>query len=212
MKSKITLSLIAALILAVSACKGAKPSGSSNSNSASANANKASANLGKSVPAAKTVPVPANWDTMADEEKGYGFQLPAGSQTHNENHDGVDVFAASTPEPSKVALFVMAFKNRSLSKDDLLKFASGFLEGLNEKDIKIGMAVELSGDYSLATISSTDENGKVTKGKVLVATDVSDNYVMILGTPEADFAENEKIIDAIWGSFTMRSGGSTGKS
>jgi len=70
----------------------------------------------------------------------------------------------------------------------------------------------LSDDYSLATISSVDKDGKTTKGKVLVATDVSDNYVVLLGSPESEYKENEKIIDEIWGSFTMRSGGFSGKS
>ena len=40
--------------------------------------------------------------------------------------------------------------------------------------------------------------------------DVTDNYVMIVGTEEAKFAANEKIIDMIWGSFEMWSGGASG--
>jgi hypothetical protein len=42
--------------------------------------------------------------------------------------------------------------------------------------------------------------------------DVSDNYVMLLRTDDAEYKENEKIIDGIWGSFTMRSGGASGAS
>jgi hypothetical protein len=62
------------------------------------------------------------------------------------------------------------------------------------------------------SISSVDEKGKVTKGKVLVGTDVTDNYVMLLGADESEFTANEKIIDGIWGSFTMASGGASGSS
>jgi len=40
-----------------------------------------------------------------------------------------------------------------------------------------------------------------------VGTDVTDNYVMILGAEVGKFAPNEEIIDAIRGSFEMWSGG-----
>jgi hypothetical protein len=36
--------------------------------------------------------------------------------------------------------------------------------------------------------------------------------VMLLGTDEKEFAANEKIMDEIWGSFSMRSGGYSGNS
>jgi general stress protein 26 len=39
--------------------------------------------------------------------------------------------------------------------------------------------------------------------KILVGTDVTDNYVMIVGTDESKFEANKEIIDAIWGSFEM---------
>ena len=42
--------------------------------------------------------------------------------------------------------------------------------------------------------------------------DVSDNYVMLLGSDESEFKENEKIMYEIWGSFPMRSGGASGAS
>ena len=45
----------------------------------------------------------------------------------------------------------------------------------------------------------------------MVGTDVTDNYVMILGTDPDKFAANEKIIDEIWGSFEIWSGGASGK-
>jgi hypothetical protein len=140
------------------------------------------------------------------------LEAPEGTEHKTMNSEGMDIFFAKTAEPSSVSVFVMAFKDKTLTKDDLLKFASKFLENMAEKNIKIGDLTELSDDYSLATISSVDAKGKTTRGKVLVATDVSDNYVMLLGTDDAEYKENEKIIDGIWGSFTMRSGGASGAS
>ena len=163
------------------------------------------------VPASKIVPVPANWVTMSDDQKGYSFEVPEGTDRHTQTSKGVDMFLANTPEPSAVAVIVMAFKDPSLSKNDLVKVATGALEGLGAKNIKFGNLEELSADYSLGTYSAVNEHGKPVKGKVLVATDVTDNYVMLLGADEAEYKENEKIIDEIWGSFTMNSGGASGK-
>ncbi len=48
--------------------------------------------------------------------------------------------------------------------------------------------------------------------KILVATDVTDNYIMVVGTTEGEFKAHEQEIDQIWGSFTMYSGGASGNS
>ena len=166
----------------------------------------------KTVPAAKIVPVPANWITMEDGQKGYSFEVPEGTEHHSEKSNGVDVFIAGLPKPSEVGVMVMAFKDPSLTKDDLVKVASGALEGLGAKKVKIGSLTELSPDYSLASYTALDEDGKPVKGKVLVATDVTDNYVMLVEVEEPQYQANEKIIDQIWGSFSMHSGGASGKS
>jgi len=209
MKIKLVLAILTSLVVLAVGCSKASPT----TNKSATNSNAATkVEAKKSLPPSKVVPVPANWSAMVDEQKGYAFKVPDGTEHQNQNSNGVDVFVAKTPEPSAVGIFVMAFKDKTLTKDDLLKFASAFLEGLGEKDVKIGDLVELSDDYSLGSISSVDEKGKVTKGKVLVATDVSDNYVMLLGSDESEFKENEKIMDEIWGSFTMRSGGASGAS
>ena len=210
MKIKIILTVLMAVVVIAVGCSKAANTNTKNASNSNAPAAKAGAKI--SVPAAKVVPVPANWIAMVDEEKGYGFKVPEGTEHKTENSEGIDAFMAKTPEPSSVGVFVMAFKDKTLTKDDLLKFAEKFLEGLGEKNVKIGDLVELNDDYSLGTITSVDEKGKITKGKVLVATDVTDNYVMLLGTDESEYKENEKIIDEIWGSFTMRSGGASGAS
>ena len=47
---------------------------------------------------------------------------------------------------------------------------------------------------------------------ILGDADVTDNYVMIVGTDEAKFDVNNEIIDATWGGFEMWSGGASGNS
>ncbi|HEY6331125.1 MAG TPA: hypothetical protein VI756_17485 [Blastocatellia bacterium] len=212
-RNKIASVVLTALIFISAGCS--KPSANTTppaqpaTSTAAAPAQKASA---KTPPSAKVIPVPTDWVQMSDEEKGYGFKVPDGTQSKTENVNGVDIFMAKTPDPSSVSAIVMAFKDKTTSKEDLLKFASDVLEGMEEKDVKVTDVVELSDDYSLGMISFVDKDGKVTKGKVLVATDVTDNYVMLLGTDEKEYAANEKIIDEIWGSFSMRSGGYSGNS
>jgi len=210
MKMKVILTVLMAVVVIAAGCSKAANTNTKSASNSNAPAAKAGGKI--SLPTAKVVPVPANWIDMADAQKGYGFKVPEGTTHGTETSDGIDVFMATTPAPSSVSMFVMAFKDKTLTKDDLVKFASKFLEGMKETNIKIGDLTELSDDYSVATISSVDEKGKITKGKLLVATDVTDNYVMLLGTPGEEYTANEKIIDEIWGSFTMKSGGASGAS
>jgi hypothetical protein len=70
----------------------------------------------------------------------------------------------------------------------------------------------LSDDYGLFDLTSTDSDGKKWKSKVLVATDVTDNYIVIVSSDETKFDANKEIVDAIWGSFEMFSGGASGNS
>lgn len=162
--------------------------------------------------APSTNPVPSDWIRLHDDAKGYEFQVPQGTKDHSETADGVDVYVAGVPAPYEIGVMVVAFKDKTLSKEDLLKRAENILAALKEKDIKIEPAKELSDDYSLATFTSTGEDGKPGKGKILVATDVTDNYIMIVGGDADKFAANEKTIDEIWGSFGMYSGGYSGNS
>jgi hypothetical protein len=213
MTNKMLICVLVTALLAIAACSKTATTPTTNSNATAATSPAAKKDdKTKSLPPSKVVPVPANWITMSDEQKGYQFEVPEGSQKTSQTANGIDVFVATSPEPSKVAVMVMAFKDKNASKEDLFKFAEKLLSGMGEKDIKIGAPTEISDDYSVATLSSVDEKGETTKGKVLVATDVTDNYVMLLGSPEKEYAANEKIIDAIWGSFSMHSGGYSGKS
>jgi hypothetical protein len=149
---------------------------------------------------------------MYDDVKGYEFMVPQGTEHKSETVDNVDVYMASVPKPYELGVMVVAFKDKTLSKEDLMKRAENVLTSLGEKDIKMEPAKELSDDYTLVTFTSTGSDGKPGKGKILVATDVSDNYIMFVGGDADKFASNEKTIDEIWGSFGMYSGGSSGNS
>jgi hypothetical protein len=236
MKNKINLGVIATLTLLTMMMSGCSFSVGTTPETAKANTNAAPANKPASNTAsntaaapqkadakpklesekkpegkatkAKDVPVPADWIYMYDEAKGYGFSLPAGSTGGSETTDGVDVFVASTP--SEIGILVFSFKDAKLSKEDLLDTAEKTLKEMGQT-VQAGKLTGDSEDYSVAEATMTDDKtGAKSKAKVLVGTDVTDNYVMIVGTEEAKYAANQKIIDEIWGSFEMWSGGSSG--
>lgn len=162
--------------------------------------------------APSTNPVPADWVRMHDDAKGYEFMVPQGTKDAQETKDGIDVYTAGVPAPYELGIMVVAFKDKTLSKEDLIEKAQNVLKAFGEKDIKFEPAKELSNDYSVVTFTSTSDDGKTGKGKILVATDVTDNYLMFVGGDADKFAANEKTIDEIWGSFGMYSGGFSGNS
>lgn len=155
---------------------------------------------------AKKNPVPESWVYVYDDKKGYGFSLPEGSTGQSETIEGMDVMAAMTPEPSSIGVMVLAYKDETLSKEDLLDDAVKFLEGLGYKATPGKLRAE-SEEYAVADVTAVHSERGTSKMRVLVGTDITDNYVMIIGTEEAKFAANESIIDQIWGSFEMWSGG-----
>ncbi len=159
-----------------------------------------------------TNPVPSDWIRMYDDAKGYEFMVPQGTTHKSETVDNVDVYMAGVPAPYDIGVMVVAFKDKTLTKEDLIKRAEDILKALEEKDIKMDPAKELNDDYSLVTFTSTGKDGKAGKGKILVATDVTDNYIMFVGGDADKYSANEKTIDEIWGSFGMYSGGSSGNS
>ncbi len=162
---------------------------------------------GNAKSAKKDNPVPENWIYIYDETKGYGFYVPEGTVGESETVDGVDTFLAETPAPSEIVIVVIAFKDKTMTKDDLLNVAVKFMEEMGGT-VTPGKLTGESDEYAVAEVTNTSKDGSKAKGKILVGTDVTDNYVMILGTEEAKFAANEKIIDEIWGSFEMWSGAS----
>ena len=158
----------------------------------------------------KTIPVPKNWDYIYDKKKGYGFYVPAGTTMESEAAKGVDVIVMTTPAPTKIDIFVLAYKDKTLTKEDLLNDAVAFLEELGQEVTPGALRAE-SEDYAVA--DATTVHPELGKGKlrILVGTDITDNYIMIIGTTVKNFDANEKTIDTIWGSFEMWSGGASGK-
>src|SRR5688572_23304370 len=72
---------------------------------------------------AKNNPVPSDWIYVYDENKGYGFSVPAGTTGGQETSEGVDTFVATTPAPSELGIVVISFKDKEMTKDDLLNVA-----------------------------------------------------------------------------------------
>jgi hypothetical protein len=210
--------LVCALALFVAAGCGTKPAANTPAASTSpaakpaASTSTASASPKNEKKAPSTNPVPADWIRMHDDVKGYEFQVPQGTKDAQDTKDGVNVYMANVPAPYEIGVMVVAFKDAKIGKDDLLQRAENVLKAFGEKDIKMEPAKELSDDYSIVTFTSTGSDGKPGKGKILVATDVTDNYIMFVGGDADKFASNEKTIDEIWGSFGMYSGGYSGNS
>ena len=191
------LFLLTAVALVAGAC-AQKPA----TNTASSSTPKPAASTTSGAPktekkAPSTNPVPADWIRMYDDVKGYEFMVPQGTDHKSQTVEGVDVYMAAVPAPYQLGVMVVAFKDKTIGKDELLKRAENILKSMGDKDIKVETAKELSDDYSLASYT---------------ATDVTDNYIMIVGGDAGKFDSNEKTIDEIWGSFGMYSGGFSGNS
>lgn len=167
---------------------------------------KATKPKGESKKVEKDAKIPANWVYYSDEVKGYGFSLPEGSKGDSTSADGVDAFVASTPDD--IGIIVFAFKDKTLTKEDLLNRAEAAMNAMGEK-ITAGKLEGESDDYAVAEATSEGKDGK-SKMKILVGTDVTDNYVMFVGTDEAKYESKKATIDEIWGSFEMYSGGASG--
>ncbi|MGC2235173.1 MAG: hypothetical protein WA584_03370 [Pyrinomonadaceae bacterium] len=225
--------VLTALTLWMTACGGgaannantAKPANAANNATNSSNANKsnttskadtkpkteikdekASKPSGDTKKQKNAPTVPAEWVYYADEAKGYGFSLPKGSNGDSSNEGGVDTFVASTPDD--ITVIVYAFKDSTLSKEDLLERAEKALGAMGET-VTAGELKGESEDYAVADASSESKDGSKSKLKVLVATDVSDNYVMFVRSDAASYDAKKATMDMIWGSFEMYSGGAS---
>jgi hypothetical protein len=153
----------------------------------------------------KAVTVPAEWVWYSDDVRGYGFSLPAGSvEDEKGTTDGVDYFSAKTPDG--ITVIVYAFKNKDLTKEDLLDVAEKMLNSMGET-VKTGTLASENDNYAVADADSVDEKGGKSKMNVLVATDVTDNYVMFVRSDAASYESKKATMDMIWGSFEMYSGG-----
>ncbi|HEX9930065.1 MAG TPA: hypothetical protein VGB02_16145 [Pyrinomonadaceae bacterium] len=153
-------------------------------------------------------PSRGNWLYVYNSRKGYGFYVPPGSTGDWGRVQKVDTFAGATP--NEVGIYVFAWKDRNATKETLLSDAGKILSGMGE-NVTTAEFVGAGGDYAVAEAASVDANGVKSRMKVLVGTDITDNYVMIVGCDENKFNAKKETIDAIWGSFEMWSGGGTGR-
>ena len=149
-----------------------------------------------------------DWLYIYNSRKGYGFYVPPGSTGDWGRVQKVDTFAGATP--NEVGIYVFAWKDRNATKETLLNDAGKILSGMGE-NVTTAEFVGAGGDYAVAEAASVDANGVKSRMKVLVGTDITDNYVMIVGCDENKFNAKKDTIDAIWGSFEMWSGGGTGR-
>jgi hypothetical protein len=217
-------SLLTMLSLLISAC-GGKPAPAGNANKP-ANANTSAAKKEPPKPQAavkneakpadaKTkdvpnkVPTPKDWIYVYDDVKGYGFYVPEGTKGESSTVGGVDTFTAETP--SGVNVIVFAWKDKTETKESLLTEAIRILKEDWGETVTAGKLEGESEDYAVAEAASTDANGNKYKMKILIGTDVTDNYVMFVYTDDSKFEANKQIIDEIWGGFEMYSGGASGK-
>lgn len=176
-------------------------------------AKKAKPPVKKALPAEKKPhPVPENWDILVDNVRHYGFAVPSGTKDHHETKDGVDIYTAELPKPGDIKVFGVAYKDKTKSKEDLIEEAESILKLLGNTEVKMGSAKELTADYDLVDATCKAEDGKEWKIRVLIATDVTDNFLLLVGAPASEFGANEATIDTIWGSFDMFSGGASGES
>src|SRR6267378_8454011 len=150
--------LVGALALIASGC-AQKPATTTPTATPKPAASAASSPKAAAKKAPATNPVPADWIRMYDDAKGYEFMVPQGTDHKSQNVEGVDVYLANAPAPYDIGVVVVAFKDKTLTKDDLLKRAENILKSMGEKDIKIDAPKELSADYSLATFTSTGKDG-----------------------------------------------------
>jgi len=163
----------------------------------------------KAIPEGKKVPVPADWVTISDSARGYEFQVPDGTSDEWVTAEGnIDVYSAKLPKPANIEVFVIAYDDPDTDKDVIIAKAKKLLESLGDKDVKFSDTKEaLNEDYYLVEFSSVDKDLGPTKGKLLIGLDKNDNYLMFVYSPEPDYKNNEKVIDEIWSSFEMYTGG-----
>lgn len=177
-----------------------------------ATAAKATKDKPKGLPENKKHAIPKDWEHLADAQKGFGYSLPKGSKHEGVTKDGVDIYMASLAKPHAIETLAVVYKDASKSLDDLKKDAVKVMTSLDQTEVKVEKTDEISADYHLLTMTMLDEKKQKFKAKVLLATDVTDNYLLFVGSPEAEWAANEATVDEIWGSFEMWSGGASGES
>src|SRR5437764_11175622 len=117
---------LTALSVLMAGCAGKVTTNSSTPTNAASPAT-ASTSKAKEKKAPATNPVPTDWIRMYDDAKGYEFMVPQGTQHQTQTVDAVDIYMASVPAPYELGVMVVTFKDKTLTKEDLLKRAESIL-------------------------------------------------------------------------------------
>ena len=151
--------------------------------------------------------VPDDWITVRDNVRGFDFQVPNGSKRDQVTKGNFTIYGAQVPKPNEIDVLVVAFKDKTRTKEDLFDDVDDVLEAAGCKDVKLSNKKEITTNFSECIVTYIDDDGSTpSKGKALVVTDKTDNYMMIAGSPAATFKVEEPTIDAIIGSLSMDSG------
>jgi type IV secretory pathway VirB10-like protein len=204
---------------AASASAPAKPAASPATEKASAAPAASSAAPKKAKAAAKKAPtekvaakapkeVPTEWEERDHEEKGFSFWVPKGVKESQDSADGVDVYVAQLPAPhDKIGVFVMAFKDPAKKFPELTKITEDLIKKVDTgTEYKVEKTVEINDSYQVLEISYKDKAGKKNSVKALMALDVSDRYIMIVGG-EGELKDSEETVDTILANFEMYASG-----
>jgi hypothetical protein len=163
---------------------------------------KAAPKTKKAPPSEKKNPVPTDWEPIVHEAKQFGFMLPAGSTSEESNDGGIEMFRADLPDPYTVEVWVVTYRDKTLTKDDLWVDAEAVIKNnLKGTGVQMGPVVDLDGAFAVRDVSWTENNP--IKGTVLIGTDINDNYIMVASCLEKDYAKNQETIDVIWQNFYL---------
>ena len=149
------------------------------------------------------VPVPADWITIEDEELGYSFEVPKGTEQTVNKKDNVVFIQAVLPAPITATVHLFVFRGKQLTKEEIRTLATDALKRLGVKTSTVGELAEADKQSSVADYTATRTDDVAIKGKALVATGIKDSYLMLVSSDAARFKANEEIIDEIWGSFSI---------
>ena len=139
-----------------------------------------------------------SWETFENKDFNIRFQVPGKWKTHTDtNKAGVPFLEAESPDGS-LYLFVYAYKDASLSTDDLLDKAIADLGMKLKGDAQDEDINELQALVAEATGSI---DGRPVGMFIMAATFEDDNYVAYVFTELAKFDKNTGVMNQILDSF-----------
>ena len=152
--------------------------------------------------------LPSEWEERDHTEKGFSFWVPKGVKESQATKEGVDVYIAQLPAPhDKVGVFVVAFKDPAKKFPEMTAMTEKILKDMDSPtDYKLVKTEEVNDAYQVLTITYKDKDGKANYVQALLALDVTDRYIMMVGT-DGDPKPEEETIDTILANFEMYASG-----